>query len=67
MSEARPPMPARKKASRPPAAAPTRLRACVVIASLRGFDQLSAHLEPRRVVALLQEFIGAMADVAVAH
>ncbi len=45
----------------------TRLRACVVIASLRGFDQLSAHLEPRRVVALLQEFVGAMADVAVAH
>lgn len=45
----------------------TRLRACVVIASLRGFDQLSAHLEPRRVVALLQEFVSAMADVAVAH
>ena len=49
------------------ARAATRLRACVVIAGLRGFDQLSAHLEPKRVVALLQEFVGAMADVAVAH
>lgn len=56
--------PARRAAA---ARAATRLRACVVIASLRGFDQLSAHLEPRRVVALLQEFVGAMADVAVAH
>ena len=54
-----------RRAGAPRAA--TRLRACVVIASLRGFDQLSAHLEPRRVVALLQEFVGAMADVAVAH
>ena len=70
-------MPARKNADRRTAAEParrgttprtaTRLRACVVIASLRGFDQLSTHLEPRRVVALLQEFVGAMADVAVAH
>lgn len=69
-------MPARKHAGRRTAAEPerrgaarsgTRLRACVVIASLRGFDQLGAHLEPRRVVALLQEFVGAMADVAVAH
>jgi len=56
---------AARRASVPRAA--TRLRACVVIASLRGFDQLSTHLEPRRVVALLQEFVGAMADVAVAH
>jgi class 3 adenylate cyclase len=47
--------------------APSRLRACVVIAGLRGFEQLSAHLEPRKVVGLLQEFVGAMADVAVAH
>ncbi|MEO8603930.1 MAG: adenylate/guanylate cyclase domain-containing protein [bacterium] len=45
----------------------TRLRACVVLASLRGFDELAAHLEPKRVIALLQEFVGAMADVAVAH
>ena len=37
-----------RRAGAPRAA--TRLRACVVIASLRGFDQLSAHLEPRRVV-----------------
>ncbi len=44
-----------------------RVRACVVIASLRGFDQVSAAIEPKRVVALLQEFVGAMADVAVAH
>jgi class 3 adenylate cyclase len=44
-----------------------RLRACIVLASLRGFDELAAHLEPRRVIALLQEFVGAMADVAVAH
>lgn len=48
-------------------AGPARVRACVVAARLRGFDQLSAQLEPRRVVALLQEFLGAMADVAVAH
>jgi len=45
----------------------TRVRACVVLVSLRGFDELAAHLEPKRVLALLQEFLGAMADVAVAH
>ena len=45
----------------------TRLRVCVVLASLRGFDELAAHSEPKRVIALLQEFVGAMADVAVAH
>jgi class 3 adenylate cyclase len=70
-------MAGRKNAGRQAPAAPsrrsgapraaTRLRACVVIASLRGFDQFSAHLEPGRVVALLQEFVGVMADVAVAH
>lgn len=65
----------RKSAGRTPAAGRrragsrggSRLRACVVIASLRGFDQVSAQLDPRRVVAMLQEFISAMADVAVAH
>jgi len=45
----------------------TRLRACIVLANLRGFDELAAHLEPKRVITLLQEFVGAMADIAVAH
>ncbi len=45
----------------------TRLRACVVIASLRGFDTLAVHLEPKRVAPLLHEFLAAIADVAVAH
>jgi class 3 adenylate cyclase len=45
----------------------TRVRACIVLASLRGFDELAAHLEPKRVLALLQEFVGAMTDVGVAH
>lgn len=69
MSSSRPPL-------APPAAAGTRgagprsgmrVRACIVLASLRGFDELAAHLEPRRVLPLLQELVGAMADVAVAH
>ncbi|MDX2166184.1 MAG: hypothetical protein SF182_03950, partial [Deltaproteobacteria bacterium] len=44
-----------------------RVRACIVLASLRGFDELAAHVEPKRVLALLQEFVGAMTDVGVAH
>lgn len=68
-------MAARKRAGRESAAGRSRsngrggarVRACVLIASLRGFDQMSAVLEPRRVLALLQEFVGAMTDVAVAH
>lgn len=45
----------------------TRLRACVLITRLRNFDTLGAHLDSRRVVVLLQEFVGAVADVAVAQ
>jgi class 3 adenylate cyclase len=39
----------------------------VLVTRLRAFEALGAHLEPRRVVALLQEFVGAVTDVAVAQ
>jgi class 3 adenylate cyclase len=44
-----------------------RLRACVVMARVRGFTQVAARLEPTRVVHLLDEFFGSMTDVAVAQ
>jgi class 3 adenylate cyclase len=44
-----------------------RLRACVVVVSLRGLTQLASRVEPPIVVRLLEEFYGAMTDVAVAH
>ncbi len=49
------------------AAEATRLRACVLVTRLRAFEALGAQLEPQRVVALLQEFVAAVADVAVAQ
>jgi len=42
-----------------------RVRACVVVASVRGLTQLAARLEPARVVRLLEEFFATMTDVAV--
>ncbi|MGD9764762.1 MAG: adenylate/guanylate cyclase domain-containing protein [Candidatus Binatia bacterium] len=53
-----------------PASAPAyvaRLRACVLVTSLRNFESLGGHPEPRRVIALLQELISAVTDIAVAH
>ena len=44
-----------------------RLRACVVVAGVRGMTQLAARLEPARVGRLLEEFFATMTDVAVAH
>lgn len=44
-----------------------RVRACVVVARARGLTQVAAHLEPTRVVRLLEEFFAAMTDMAVAH
>lgn len=42
-----------------------RVRACVVVARVRGLTQLAARLEPGRVVRLLEEFFATMTDVAV--
>jgi len=42
-----------------------RVRACVVVARVRGLTQLAARLEPTRVVRLLEEFFATMTDVAV--
>jgi adenylate cyclase len=44
-----------------------RVRACVVVARVRGLTQLVARLEPPRVVRLLEEFFATMTDVAVAQ
>ena len=44
-----------------------RLRACVVVAGVRGMTELAARLEPARVGRLLEEFFATMTDVAVAH
>lgn len=53
----------------PAAAAPSgvRVRACVVVARVRGLTDLAGRLEPPRVVRLLEEFFATMTDVAVAH
>jgi class 3 adenylate cyclase len=44
-----------------------RVRACVVVARVRGLSHLAARLEPPRVVRLLEEFFATMTDVAVAR
>jgi len=44
-----------------------RVRACVVVARVRGLTQLAARVEPTRVVRLLEEFFATMTDVAVAQ
>jgi adenylate cyclase len=44
-----------------------RLRACVVVANLRGLTRIASRLEPPVVVRLLEEFYATMTDVAVAH
>jgi class 3 adenylate cyclase len=44
-----------------------RVRACVVLARVRGLTQIAARLEPTRVVRLLEEFFATMTDVAVAR
>src|SRR5262245_24114278 len=53
----------------PAVAAPTavRVRACVVVARVRGFSEVAARLEPPRAVRLLEEFFATMTDVAVAQ
>src|SRR5262245_20702169 len=53
-----------------PVAAPrtgVRVRACVVVARVRGLSEVAARLEPPRVVRLLEEFFATMTDVAVAQ
>ena len=53
-----------------PTAAPrngVRVRACVVVARVRGLAEVAARLEPPRVVRLLEEFFATMTDVAVAQ
>src|SRR5215470_3680794 len=54
-------LPARVSAPRPSA----RVRACVVVARVRGLTQLASRLEPSRLVRLLEEFFATMTDVAV--
>jgi class 3 adenylate cyclase/YHS domain-containing protein len=54
-------VPARVSAPRPSA----RVRACVVVARVRGLTQLAGRLEPSRVVRLLEEFFATMTDVGV--
>lgn len=57
-------------AAAPRAVAPRlgmRVRACVVVARVRGLTQLAGRLEPDRVVRLLDEFFATMTDVAVAQ
>jgi class 3 adenylate cyclase len=44
-----------------------RVRACVVLARVRGLTQVAARLDPTRVVRLLEEFFATMTDVAVAR
>lgn len=44
-----------------------RGRASVLVAGLRGFNQLVATAEPSSVVRLLDEFFASMTDVAVGH
>jgi len=44
-----------------------RVRACVVVARVRGLSEVAARLEPPRVVRLLEEFFATMTDVAVAQ
>jgi len=60
----------------PPAAGPSprlrgktirRVRAAVLVADLRGFTRVSSRLEPEAAVALFEEYLTMLADVAVAH
>lgn len=44
-----------------------RVRACVVVARVRGLSELTARLEPPRMARLLEEFFATMTDVAVAQ
>jgi class 3 adenylate cyclase len=54
-------------ASAAPFPAGVRVRACVVVARVRGLTELAGRLEPPRVVRLLEEFFATMTDVAVAQ
>src|SRR5262249_52294636 len=53
--------------ARAAAASGVRLRACVLVANLRGLTRLASRVEPPIVVRLLEEFYATMTDVAVAH